>query len=80
MRTPHADRLPKADRLKLLALDGTKRPSIVPDIAAAGHIDIVVDIAGIGVASAFAGHGAGCIRSQHLWRHGHDAGLHPAVP
>ena len=57
MRTPKAGVLPASDRLCLVALDVTVRPSIDAAvreaIAAFGGIDVVVSNAGIGLFSAF---------------------------
>jgi NAD(P)-dependent dehydrogenase (short-subunit alcohol dehydrogenase family) len=53
MRTPREGVLPKADRLRLLALDVTKPESIAGAIAASGPIDVLVNNAGVGLFGAF---------------------------
>lgn len=49
MRTPDAALLPPSDRLRVLPLDVTDPASIASAIQAAGHIDALVNNAGIGV-------------------------------
>ena len=53
MRTPRADILPPAERLRVLALDVSKPESIAAAILAAGPIDVLVNNAGIGALGAF---------------------------
>jgi NAD(P)-dependent dehydrogenase (short-subunit alcohol dehydrogenase family) len=53
MRTPHADALPKAKRLRVLALDVTKPESIAAALDASGPIDVLVNNAGVGLFGAF---------------------------
>jgi len=53
MRTPHADLLPKSNRIRILALDVTRPDSIGACLEAAGPIDALVNNAGIGVVGAF---------------------------
>jgi len=53
MRTPRADILPPADRLRILALDVTRADSIAAAIEAAGPIDVLVNNAGIGILGAW---------------------------
>ena len=53
MRTPREDVLPRADRLRVLALDVTKPESIEAALEASGPIDALVNNAGIGVLGAF---------------------------
>jgi NAD(P)-dependent dehydrogenase (short-subunit alcohol dehydrogenase family) len=53
MRTPHADALPKAKRLRMLALDVTKPESIAAALDASGPIDVLVNNAGVGLFGAF---------------------------
>lgn len=55
MRTPRQDLLPRSDHLRVLALDVTDPESIRQAIAAAGHIDVLVNNAGIGVMGALEG-------------------------
>src|ERR1700761_2518738 len=55
MRTPKEDFLPKSDRLRILPLDVTKPESIGQAVADAGPIDVLVNNAGIGLASALEG-------------------------
>lgn len=52
MRTPRADRLPAAERLRVLALDVTKPASIAAALEAAGPIELLVNNAGIGLFGA----------------------------
>jgi NAD(P)-dependent dehydrogenase (short-subunit alcohol dehydrogenase family) len=52
MRTPREDVLPKAERLRVLALDVTKAESIAAAIEASGPIDVLVNNAGIGAFGA----------------------------
>jgi NAD(P)-dependent dehydrogenase (short-subunit alcohol dehydrogenase family) len=51
MRTPRADVLPPAERLRVLALDVTDSDSIRKAVEAAGPIDVLVNNAGFGAAS-----------------------------
>lgn len=51
MRTPHADLLPRSERLRVLALDVTNPQSIRAAVEAAGPIDVLVNNAGFGAAS-----------------------------
>jgi NAD(P)-dependent dehydrogenase (short-subunit alcohol dehydrogenase family) len=53
MRTPREDILPRADRMRVLALDVTDPASIAAALAAAGPIDVLVNNAGIGLLGAF---------------------------
>ncbi len=53
MRTPRADVLPQSPRIRVLALDVTRRESIDAAIAASGTIDVLVNNAGIGVIGVF---------------------------
>ena len=53
MRTPRAQELPPAERLRVLALDVTKADSIAAALETAGPIDVLVNNAGIGVVGAF---------------------------
>jgi NAD(P)-dependent dehydrogenase (short-subunit alcohol dehydrogenase family) len=53
MRTPRADVLAPAERLRVLSLDVTKPDSIAAAVAAAGPIDVLVNNAGIGLFGAF---------------------------
>jgi NAD(P)-dependent dehydrogenase (short-subunit alcohol dehydrogenase family) len=53
MRTPREDGLPRSERLRVLALDVTKRESIAAAIEASGPIDVLVNNAGIGVIGVF---------------------------
>jgi NAD(P)-dependent dehydrogenase (short-subunit alcohol dehydrogenase family) len=53
MRTPRGDALPKSDRLRVVALDVTKKDSIAAALEAAGPIDVLVNNAGVGVIGAF---------------------------
>lgn len=53
MRTPRDDALPRSNRLHVLALDVTSPESIEAALQAAGHIDVLVNNAGIGVVGAF---------------------------
>src|SRR5262245_36753363 len=53
MRKPHADLLPRSERLRVLALDVTKPGSIAAAIEESGPIDVLVNNAGIGVVGAF---------------------------
>ncbi len=52
MRTPCPDGLPVSDRMRILALDVTKPESVAAAIAASGHIDVLVNNAGIGAIGA----------------------------
>src|SRR5215471_18558574 len=53
MRTPRKDILPVSERLRILSLDVTKPDSIAAAIKACGHIDVLVNNAGIWVVGAF---------------------------
>lgn len=53
MRTPRPDVLPRSDRMRVVALDVTEPESVREAIAASGPIDVLVNNAGIGLASAF---------------------------
>jgi NAD(P)-dependent dehydrogenase (short-subunit alcohol dehydrogenase family) len=53
MRTPRTDVLPRSDRMRVVALDITQPESIAAALASAGPIDVLVNNAGIGLASAF---------------------------
>ena len=53
MRTPRKDILPVSERLRILPLDVTKPDSIAAAIKAGGHIDVLVNNAGIGVVGVF---------------------------
>jgi NAD(P)-dependent dehydrogenase (short-subunit alcohol dehydrogenase family) len=53
MRTPRADLLPKADRLRVVPLDVTRPESIAAALETAGPIDVLVNNAGIGVIGVF---------------------------
>lgn len=48
MRTPDDSVIPPAPNLQLLKLDVTDQSSIAQAITAAGHIDVLVNNAGIG--------------------------------
>ena len=53
MRTPREDILPRSERIRVVALDVTSPASIASVVAASGPIDVLVNNAGIGLASAF---------------------------
>jgi NAD(P)-dependent dehydrogenase (short-subunit alcohol dehydrogenase family) len=53
MRKPREDVLPRAERLRLLALDVTKPDSIAAAVEAAGPFDVLVNNAGVGLFGAF---------------------------
>ena len=53
MRTPREDILPRSERMRVLPLDVTKPQSITAAIEVAGHIDVLVNNAGIGVVGIF---------------------------
>jgi NAD(P)-dependent dehydrogenase (short-subunit alcohol dehydrogenase family) len=53
MRTPREGVLPASERLRILPLDVTSSTSIAAALQAAGPIDVLVNNAGIGLASAF---------------------------
>ncbi len=51
MRTPDRDLLPASDRLQVLALDVTDPESVAQLVETAGHIDVLVNNAGLGAPS-----------------------------
>lgn len=53
MRTPREDILPRSETLRILPLDVTNEDSIAQAVKSAGHIDVLVNNAGIGVVGAF---------------------------
>src|SRR5690242_13686777 len=53
MRTPREDVLPRAERLRVLALDVTRPASIAAALEASGPLDVLVNNAGIGLFGAF---------------------------
>lgn len=53
MRTPREDVLPRAVRLRVVALDVTSPQSIAAALGQCGAIDVLVNNAGIGVVGAF---------------------------
>jgi NAD(P)-dependent dehydrogenase (short-subunit alcohol dehydrogenase family) len=53
MRTPRKDVLPPTETLRILPLDVTNEDSIAQAVKSAGHIDVLVNNAGIGVVGAF---------------------------
>jgi NAD(P)-dependent dehydrogenase (short-subunit alcohol dehydrogenase family) len=53
MRTPRPEVLPRSERMRVLALDVTRRESIDAALAEAGPIDVLVNNAGIGLMGAF---------------------------
>ena len=53
MRNPRDEVLPRADRLRLLALDVTRPESIAAALQSCASIDVLVNNAGIGIAGAF---------------------------
>ena len=53
MRTPREDVLPRADRLRVVALDVTNADHIAAALEASGPIDVLVNNAGIGLMGAF---------------------------
>src|SRR6476469_3892113 len=53
MRTPREDVLPRSERMRILPLDVTRPESIAAATEAAGHIDVLVNNAGIGVIGVF---------------------------
>jgi NAD(P)-dependent dehydrogenase (short-subunit alcohol dehydrogenase family) len=53
MRSPRADLLPAAERMRVLPLDVTRADSIAAVVAEAGPIDVLVNNAGIGLFGAF---------------------------
>jgi NAD(P)-dependent dehydrogenase (short-subunit alcohol dehydrogenase family) len=55
MRKPNHDLLPRAERLRVLALDVTDADSIRQVVEAAGPVDVLVNNAGIGVLGALEG-------------------------
>jgi NAD(P)-dependent dehydrogenase (short-subunit alcohol dehydrogenase family) len=55
MRSPSAEGLPESDRLKVLPLDVTDPESIAAAIANAGHIDALVNNAGVGMLNVLEG-------------------------
>lgn len=63
MRTPREDVLPRAERLRVLALDVTDPESIRKAVEAAGPIDVLVNNAGVGLLSVFEGTSMETVRS-----------------
>ena len=55
MRTPREGLLPPSDRLRLLALDVTDADSILRCVEEAGHIDALVNNAGVGLLAPLEG-------------------------
>jgi NAD(P)-dependent dehydrogenase (short-subunit alcohol dehydrogenase family) len=55
MRTPRQDLLPASERLRVLPLDVTDAGSIARAVDAAGPIDVLVNNAGVGMASPLEG-------------------------
>jgi NAD(P)-dependent dehydrogenase (short-subunit alcohol dehydrogenase family) len=53
MRTPRENVLPRTEALRILPLDVTNEDSIAQAVKSAGHIDVLVNNAGIGVVGAF---------------------------
>ncbi|HET9833574.1 MAG TPA: SDR family oxidoreductase, partial [Vicinamibacterales bacterium] len=53
MRTPRANILPKSDNLRVLALNVADSASISSCLQKAGHIDVLVNNAGLGLFGAF---------------------------
>ena len=53
MRTPREEILPASDRMRVLALDVTRRESIAAAMEASGPIDVLVNNAGIGAIGIF---------------------------
>jgi len=53
MRAPREDLLPRSERLRIVALDVTRRASIAAAIEASGPIDALINNAGIGAFGAF---------------------------
>jgi len=53
MRTPRTDLLPRSERLQVMPLDVTRPDSIEAVLAACGHLDVLVNNAGIGLFGAF---------------------------
>jgi NAD(P)-dependent dehydrogenase (short-subunit alcohol dehydrogenase family) len=53
MRTPREDVLPRSDRLRVLPLDVTKPEKIAAALRTCGHLDVLVNNAGLGVVGAF---------------------------
>jgi NADP-dependent 3-hydroxy acid dehydrogenase YdfG len=53
MRNPREGVLPRSERLRVVALDVTKRHSIAAALEATGPVDVLVNNAGIGAVGAF---------------------------
>lgn len=53
MRAPREDLFPRSERVRIVALDVTRRESIGAAVDAAGPIDVLVNNAGIGLLGAF---------------------------
>ncbi len=63
MRTPNDSLLPKSDNLKIVALDVTDVKSIKSAVKEAGHIDVLINNAGVGFMSPFEGTDENTIRN-----------------